>query len=62
VSIRRIYKVVGNGQARLVNAASQAQAINFVVRDTYDAQVANQLDLVGLLGKGTKVEHVEEEQ
>jgi len=54
--------VVGNGQARLVNAASQAQAINFVVRDTYDAQVANQLDLVGLLGKGTKVEHVEEEQ
>ena len=41
---------------RLVEAASQAQAIRHVVSKRFIADVAKQQTLVELLGKGVKVE------
>lgn len=55
----RIYvvrTVSEGGPVRLVDAANQAQAIGHVVRNTYTAEVAEQRELVELVGKGVKVE------
>ena len=42
--------------SRLVDAGSAAQAIGHCVRPKFAARVAEQSDLVTLLGKGVKVE------
>lgn len=63
----RIYNVfeVREGGARstgvLVRANTQAQAIGHVVRNAYEAEVANQETLVRMLGDGAKVQEAGEE-
>lgn len=58
----RVYVVKeGDSGGRLVEAASQAQAISHVVRGKYVATVATQGELVTLLGAGAKVEKAGEE-
>jgi len=54
----RIYVVRGPNQAvALVKASSQAQAVGHVVRNAYEAEVAEQDILVELAGAGVKVEN-----
>lgn len=54
---KRIYGVVAEGQQpRLIRAATQAQAIGHVVKDTYRAAVPTPDELVDLVSKGVKVE------
>lgn len=54
---KRIYIVTRkNGHHRLIRANTPAQAIGFAVRSDYNAEVASQEALVGLLGSGIKVE------
>lgn len=55
---KRVYVVNDgdNASRRLVEAASQAQAIAHVVRGKYVATVATQAELVDLVGCGVKVE------
>lgn len=56
---KRTYKVTNSGDTEsvhLVKASTQAQAIGFVVRNTFKAEVASQDDLIALLGNGVKVE------
>jgi hypothetical protein len=43
-----------------VRASTKAQAIGHAVRDDYNAEVAPQEALVGLLGSGIKVEDAKE--
>ena len=57
----RIYLVSGGDQPRLVRASSQAQAIGHIVRGTYKAIVASQVDLVELLPNGTQIEEASTE-
>lgn len=53
----RIYVVRGpNKSVALVKAASQSQAVGHVVRNAYEAEVAEQEILVELVAGGTKVE------
>ncbi len=53
----RIYVVRGPNKAvALVKASSQAQAVGHVVRNAYEAEVAEQDTLVQLVGEGVKVE------
>lgn len=54
----RIYLVTDhNTQAkRLIRAVSQAQAIRHAVQDRFEATVASQDDLLGLLATGQAVE------
>lgn len=61
MSNKRIYCVEGPATTHLVEASSQAQAVNHVVRSLFTAVVANQRTLVELLGKGVKVETTGEE-
>lgn len=49
-------------QARLVRAATQAQAIRHVVRSIYTAVVASQDQIVDLMTTGVKVEDAGEEE
>lgn len=63
----RIYLVAkaagtGDEQGHLVRAATQAQAVRHVVRNTYQAEVATQEQLVDLMTAGAKVEDAGEEQ
>jgi hypothetical protein len=61
MSSTRIYIVTrDNGNHRLVRASTKAQAIGHAVRDDYNAEVAPQEALVGLLGSGIKVEDAKE--
>jgi hypothetical protein len=54
---KRIYIVTSNGGAhRLIRATTPAQAIRYAVASDYNAEVASQEALVGLLGSGIKVE------
>lgn len=57
----RIYVIQGQGIAgpgvnRLVRAATRAQALRHVARDTFHVAIASQDALVRLLGDGAKVE------
>jgi hypothetical protein len=53
----RIYVVRGPNKAvALVKASSQAQAVGHVVRNAYEAEVAEQDILVELASAGVKVE------
>lgn len=53
----RIYVVRGpNKSVALVKASSQAQAVGHVVRNAYEAEVAEQDILVDLASAGVKVE------
>ena len=53
----RIYVVRGPNQAvALVRASSQAQAVGHVVKNAYEAEVAEQDTLVTLVEEGVKVE------
>lgn len=53
----RIYVVRGpNKSVALVKAASQSQAVGHVVRNAYEAEVAEQDILVELASAGVKVE------
>lgn len=54
----RIYVVGGPTGIHLVNASTKQSAIAYVAHNVYRATVATQNDLVELLGKGVKVEHV----
>lgn len=59
----RIYIVRREGgKHRLIRAATPAQAIRFAVSSDYDATVASQEALVGLLGSGIVVENATEPQ
>jgi hypothetical protein len=53
---KRIYDVVRDGKHRLIRAATPAQAVRFAAASEYQAEVATQEQLVGLLGSGIKVE------
>lgn len=52
----RIYLVIGPSAAQLVRATSQAQAISYVCRSMFSANVANQEELAQLLMSGIKIE------
>lgn len=55
----RIYIVrptKADGQPRMVEAASQSQAIRHVVSGEYEAAVANTKQLASLMASGVKVE------
>ena len=62
-TLTRIYIVTAaeDGEARLVRAASPAQAIRHVARDRYKAHVAAQETLVEMLTAGDPVETAGEE-
>lgn len=49
------------GEARLVRASSQAQAINHVMRNTIHARVATQDDIVQAMQDGAKIETASQE-
>ena len=53
---KRIYVVTTDAGARLVEAASRAQAISYVAKNTITADVASQRDLVSLVAAGVSVE------
>ena len=53
---KRIYVVTTDAGARLVEAASKAQAISYVAKSTISAEVASQRDLVSLVANGLGVE------
>lgn len=58
----RIYVVLcPNGDRRLVDAASSAQAIRYVVKTKYSAHVATQRDFVDAMSSGLKVEYATHE-
>ena len=56
----RIYAVYHGIEARLVKAPSRAQALHHVAHTTFNVRVADQTDLVTLLGNGVKVEAVKD--
>ena len=59
---QRIYLVEEDGaDARLVRAATAAQARNHVSRETYAVKVASQEDLIAVLAAGGQVEDVSTE-
>jgi len=58
----RIYAVTQLGaDTRLVRASNQSQALRYVVDKTLSVDLASQEVLVRLLGKGVKVEAVNDE-
>ena len=52
---KRIYLVYGKDTEVLVNAASQASAIGFVVRGQYKARPSTTFDVARLVSAGVKV-------
>ena len=54
----RIYAVYHGSTGRLVRAKTRAQALSHVAQSTFNIGVANQEELVTLLGQGVKVESV----
>lgn len=64
MAAKRIYVVSDGGIPEgesLVKASTPAQAIGFVVRERYSAEVASQEQLVTLIGAGIKVQEAGEE-
>ena len=53
---QRIYKVIGNGQIYLVQAATQAQALRHIAGKQYQIEVAKAIDVAVMMGKGATVE------
>jgi hypothetical protein len=54
----RIYAVYHGTEARLVRSSSRAQAMHHAAHTTFNVRVADQNDLVTLLGKGVQIESV----
>jgi hypothetical protein len=52
----RIYAIKVQGETRLVNARTRAQAVHYVAEDTIKASVASQQMLVQLTRAGVEVE------
>jgi hypothetical protein len=52
---KRIYKVTDSSSVWLVRASNKSGAINHVARETIQAEVASQEDLVGLLKDGAQI-------
>lgn len=64
-SSKRIYVVKpanGEGDERLVEASNKTQAVGFVARNHFKANLASQAELVELVTAGVKVEKAVEEQ
>ena len=53
----RIYAVYNGQTGRLIRAKTRAQALSHVAQSTFNIGVANQEELVTLLGQGVKVEN-----
>lgn len=58
----RIYLVTTPSDSRLVRAPNASQAIRHVARDIIEASVADQDELVLLVGRGVKVEACGEDE
>ena len=60
----RIYTVTHKiaGNARLIRAHSQAQAMRYAAQSEYGIRVASQDDIVGMMSKGVAVESAGAEQ
>jgi hypothetical protein len=52
----RIYVISGDSTDRLVRAATSAQAIRHVVRNRFVSRLADQEEIVKLMGSGIRVE------
>ena len=52
----RIYVVNSNGNERLIEASSKAQALAYAVNTTMSVELASQADLVRMIGEKVAVE------
>lgn len=57
---KRPYLVSGNGEERLINAQSQAQALRHAAKGVFEVKAANTAEVVRLMGSGVKVEEAGE--
>jgi hypothetical protein len=57
-AVKRIYKVTSPYGVRLIESANKFQAIGFVAKSTFKAEVATQSDLVKMTKDGIEVETV----
>lgn len=55
-SEKRPYLVTGNGEERLINAQSQAQALRHAAKGVFKVKAANTAEVMRLMGSGVKVE------
>jgi hypothetical protein len=53
---QRIYKVVSNDKAYLVQAISQAQALRHIAGRMYQVEAARPIDVATLMSNGIKLE------
>jgi len=60
-ALKRLYLVQGLGSTHLVEASSQAQALQTVVKSVYTVKVASALEVGRLLTDGVKITQVAEQ-